>query len=448
MKFLTLIQMFSIVVILLLYGCGGGEGGGEGGDSAGRTVLAFPDGLPATGQILLAGTDALFEITGLSPGAIYSITISDHSTWIEMSVYSDSGFSNPLCDLMVNVCVATPTSTSMFIKVHAFDNSADTFTLNVSPGSITTPFVFGTPDLPASGLTIGPSATILYEVTGLSPGTSYLISFNGTDGVDMLVFENDFITNLCYEDRSGSGVESCIFIPAGNSIVIAVNDSSGTGDTFSMDVAVTNTIIIAAGTDLPYTGSVDTTETLIKVTGLAEFSPATVDLTGLSDDAILRVWSDAQHAFFLCSSNLPGISDESCAVSVSSGGILFIQIDGSLTSAGTPFTLDVAGISLITLAYPTDLPTSGQTVAPFGNTYFKISGIANGTSYTVTTSGATNNIDLYVYGEFGFANLMCTQTTLSGNETCNVTANGPQLHIQVVDVSGSGDTFTLNVTTP
>ena len=194
----------------------------------------------------------------------------------------------------------------------------------------------------------------------------------------------------------------------------------------------------------------DTTQTLIRVTGLASKFAHPVNLTGLSDDAILRVWSDPLQnpSFFQCLSNNIGASDESCTANSSGAGELYIQIDGSSTSEGTPFTLDVVAISVITLAYPINLPATGQTVAPFGSTFFEINGIADGTSYTVTTSGATNNIDLYVYGESGFANLVCTQATLSGNETCNVTANGPQLHIQVVDVSGSGDTFTLNVTTP
>jgi hypothetical protein len=70
-----IIKIIGLVSALTLLGACGGSGGDSDDGTPGLTELDFAD-MPATGQTVSPFGEALFEITGLTPGVLYSFSIA------------------------------------------------------------------------------------------------------------------------------------------------------------------------------------------------------------------------------------------------------------------------------------------------------------------------------------------------------------------------------------
>ena len=124
-----------LILILMLASLGACGGGGNAEDEMPSVSVLDLASLPATGQTVSPGEDALFEITSLTPGIFYSVSIAG-TNGIHLRVFNDPSLVSFLCESHASSgsgnCSAAPTGTSLFLRVR--DSSRfgdDTFTLDV-----------------------------------------------------------------------------------------------------------------------------------------------------------------------------------------------------------------------------------------------------------------------------------------------------------------------------
>ncbi|MDH3973597.1 MAG: hypothetical protein OEV42_04890 [Deltaproteobacteria bacterium] len=150
--FLTL-----LLSALFLISCGGGGGGGDGGggdggggDNVGGVgpnvlvsegtvsspiVIDFTKDIPYSGQVNT--TESFYNISSVTAGTSYNITISSLSDDIDLFVYRDAVFSSLLCSSELNgtineSCTAIPTGKSIYINVDGrFTLAGTAFTLEI-----------------------------------------------------------------------------------------------------------------------------------------------------------------------------------------------------------------------------------------------------------------------------------------------------------------------------
>ena len=97
-------------------------------------------------------------------------------------------------------------------------------------------------------------------------------------------------------------------------------------------------VVLAFGTDLPHSGTVDATYSYYEVTGVTAGTTYDVSITGVSEDADLFVYEDSGYLASLCFSE--SIGEDFCTA-VATGASLWIKVSGIWTGAGATFTLDV-----------------------------------------------------------------------------------------------------------
>lgn len=100
-------------------------------------VLALGADLPHSGKV--DSTDSYYEITGLTAGVSYSISLTGMSDNTNLFVFEDSALAVALCDSFLaatndEACNAIPGGTSLWIRVDGSMTAAGaTYTLNVQP---------------------------------------------------------------------------------------------------------------------------------------------------------------------------------------------------------------------------------------------------------------------------------------------------------------------------
>ena len=202
------------------------------------------------------------------------------------------------------------------------------------------------------------------------------------------------------------------------------------------------------GTDLPHSGQVDTTVSYYEIIGLTAGASYDVSITGLLDDADLVVYDDSGHSVSLCSSASVG-ADDFCTAAPT-GSSFWIKVTGTWTTAGTTFTLDAQEVTptVLSLALGTaDLPHAGTVDG--GISYYEVTGLTSGASYTASVTGMSADVDLYVYlTDSSYTSSDCSPIEFGfTDEICAVTAAGTSMWIAIDGqwTGGFGATFTLDV---
>lgn len=150
----------------------------------------------------------------------------------------------------------------------------------------------------------------------VTPGTAYVVSLTGlTDNANLVVSAGG--AALCSASRTGTSAESCTMTAPGSALEVVVdgNQAGGTAAQYIIAVALAPvvSIPIAAGTSGPITHGVPTVglvaprdESRYSASGLTP-GTHTVSISGLTEDADLRVFSDGTYSFELdCTLNRPG----------------------------------------------------------------------------------------------------------------------------------------------
>ncbi|MCK4707937.1 MAG: hypothetical protein KAU21_04910, partial [Gammaproteobacteria bacterium] len=252
--------------------------------------------------------------------------------------------------------------------------------------------------------------------------------------------------------------------------------TGGVGATFELDVvtaaapaalvaegSVASPVALAFGTaDLPHAATVDTTMSYYEVTGLTSGDSYDVIASGMSDDVDLYVYlSDSSYGSDDCAS--AGLGDETCTVTAT-GTSMWIAISGQFTGGvGATFELDV-----VTAAPPIALVAEGSDASPvalaFGTadlpraatvdttmSYYEVTGLTMGTSYTASVTGVSDDVDLYVYltdSSYGASTWDCRPYSIGTvDEACTgMVATGTSMWVAVDGLySQGGASFTLDV---
>lgn len=181
-------------------------------------TLAAGKSLPAAGRVEL--TDALFRITGLVPGGMYSPAVFDMTDDVDIAVYSDVSLEpgTRLCasgrvGTVAETCVAPANATGeLWVVVNGeWTRSGATFDLDVPAAEPVSPAA--TLAFPAAFPYAGAvGATRQYlRVTGLTPGATYQALLSDlTADLDLAVYADAFRYRLlCESVQAGTTDDSC-----------------------------------------------------------------------------------------------------------------------------------------------------------------------------------------------------------------------------------------------
>jgi len=448
MRFL---QPVSKLVLILgaaawLAGCGGGGGGTP---TPVVTILALPSGSPVSGQQSLPpkGT-TLFEITGLTPGTPYQVSIPG-TIALELIVFSDSALNNFLCSSLTAVssanCSAVPPGVSLFVQVNdPFVGLGGSFTLEVSVANVTVLNFAGS--LSETGLTVSAATDRLFEIAGVNAGTPYRVSITGTNTLGLTVYNDPGFDNPLCGLSSVSGSVSCSAVPSGASLFVRVNDKSGLGDSFTLEVIEEPVIELI----FPVGGLSETGLTV------AAASDRLFQITNLTPGTLYNVSIAGANATELIVYNDPGLSNILCISSVSAGSgsctgnppgaSIFVRVTNDSEIVDS-FILAVIETPVTVLSFdiPGNLPATGQTISDGLEKLYEITGLIPETFYNVSIAGNVD-INLSVFNDLGLSEILCGSGTLTGNEGCIAAPSGTSLFLQVDTFSlSAGIIFTLAV---
>ncbi|MDH4247453.1 MAG: hypothetical protein OEW39_06530, partial [Deltaproteobacteria bacterium] len=422
-----------------------------------------------------------YQITGLTAGSIYTVTLSGTTDTLYLSGYLDNTWLNMACWDSTTAatlnCVFRATGTSLWLMVNGFSSvGGDSYTLSSVLGGFVNEgdwlnFIPVTPPYSGSVAKLGSS---YYQIPGLTAGTAYTVSVSGlTDDVSLYVFADSAQANFrCGSYNTGTSTESCAAIPTGTSLWVQVDGTSiiGAGTYFTLDIApgglaAEGTIIAAkavAYASLPYTGSVGNMAnanqiSYYEITGLTAGTAYTVSRTGISSST-MAFYVYTLGGWQTCS-NSAALATTSCAA-IPTSTSLWVQVHGNSATGGDTFTLNVVPGGLaaegrfdtpVLLAFGTaDLPHNGTVGAPGNANYqslYQITGLTAATSYTVSLTTMSDNVDLWVYTDAFLTAEVCKSINLGITaESCTLptSATGTSLWIKV-DGFGTtaGASFTL-----
>ncbi|MDH5751765.1 MAG: proprotein convertase P-domain-containing protein, partial [Deltaproteobacteria bacterium] len=195
--------------------------------------------------------------------------------------------------------------------------------------------------------------------------------------------------------------------------------------------------------DLPHSGSLDIGEiSVFKITGISEGLPLLFTLTGMTDNADLRIYGDSGLTTMLCESIQAGTLDESCPV-FSPGTSVYVEIT-DLSTAGNVFTLNGQFNGLV-LSFGVDLPYPGM--ASEGEVQMmEIAGITPDAVYNFSLTGLSKNADMQLFYDEGFTSLICSSENPDAqDELCIVSTPGTSLFLRISNLDIGSVNYTLDV---
>ncbi|MDH5720244.1 MAG: Ig-like domain-containing protein [Spirochaetia bacterium] len=423
-------------------------------------VIAYPAGLPIIYTV--DTTSSYFQLNGLIAGTNYTYEITGLTGNADLYVYSDTGFSTLICSSMntgstTESCSGKTTTTSVYIKIDGSNSLYGAeYTLDVIPPSsegtdtAPIPIAYAT-DLPYLG-SVATLDSSYYKVTGLTASTTYVFSFTGmtANTVALDVYSIDF--TLGNRDCAANPVNNEVFCTVTTDaaetefFVKALDLNQAEGSTFQLKIKLLNSVDFAS---LPYSGSVGTTDTFIKITGLSATDEYTFILYNLNDNADLFITSDDTFSTTTVSSERAGTLDEAGYFSASDT-FSYVRIKGNKTSSGTSFMLKAVQnpISQGSAGAPLSisLPYSGA-VNNSVSSFYKISGTLPGNTYRIQLTEISGDIAvayLHVYSDVNFTTLLCETSHSSISDACMITAPGTDYYVKISSSSPNATFYTLS----
>ncbi len=405
------------------------------------TTLASSN-LPATNQTTSAGGTSLFEITGLSPGTSYSVSvIANHNSGLKVFADSSLNQSFTLCASNASsdspLCNAAPTNTSIFLEVSDKSGMGLSFTLDVILTPVT---VLNLASLPVAGQTVPAGRETRFEITGLTPGTIYSFFVSGSTGLLFDVYDDlsGFLSPLCSSPTPPPfNIGSCNVTPTGTSLQLWVRSLSSNDSNITINgiEAVVTRLDIA---NLPITQDLSPIKrVLFEVTGLTAGTLYNISISRISvTELFVFAGSDLTNYRKLCGAGIGVTSDlatGSCSAAPQSSS-LYVQVsDFSEESNSITLDMSVAPVTIIDIA---SLPAVGLTQSSGSDSLYEITGLSPEISYNVSISG-TEGV-MQVYSDPGLTTKLCS------SNSCSVTPSGTSLYLRVTYYTGTDVTFTLD----
>ncbi len=336
------------------------------------------------------------------------------------------------------------------------DITVSTASLTTTEGGATTSFTVVLNTEPDEVVAIDVNSGDLNEGT-VSPASLVFDPFNWTTPqtvtvtpVEDLVVDGDAIYEILVSINLVDTVDTTGYTSLAAIPVSVTNVDSGIAPVSEGTSAIP--VVLAYGVDVPYAGTVDTTNSYYEITGVYAGTSYAVSISGMSADADLFVYDDLMQTAPLCSSGTAG--DDACNATPT-GTSIWVRVSGQWTGGfGAGYTLDVAGPAAegtmampAVLAYGIELPYAGSVDAT--NSYYELIGVTAGTTYDVSITGTSTDADLYVYDDLGYSALLCSSAQV-GDDSCTATPTGTSLWVRVYGgwTGGAGAVYTLGAVEP
>jgi hypothetical protein len=429
---------------------------------------------PYDGEVSKNGY-SYYRITGVTPDEICTITLT-RSDGLPYQVVPNivipgeiaCGRNNDTPGAVIACAIRSTAGGVLDFHVNGDTTVGGAFEISFTPGG---PDNEGLPDAPVEISSFPFSGGALtgsyYLLSGLVPGTPYACEFTASSGpASILIYSDDTYqsqTTLC-NTLSGSGRSCNIFADASGHIYLRIAGLEYYGITYTISVTAASVAnegsrdtSIDITSELPYSGMVHLGTSYYILSGLTPGSPYTVSLSNATDDADLRLygpgWDVSQIDCYHWWENGDGVSIE-CVSMADARGEIRIRVSGRDSADGATFDIDMT---------PGGIPSEGNHGAPVDITgaipwsgsvyktasFYKITGMAVSTDYTVTISNLTDDLMMSVFDDETYQNFLC-KSTRSGtaDETCTVQTATGEFHIRVYpsDSAVRGATYLLNVT--
>lgn len=180
--------------------------------------------------------------------------------------------------------------------------------------------------------------------------------------------------------------------------------------------------VLTLGTPITVSGGGGNSERFFTVQVAAGAEALRVTLTGGTGDAdiALRFGARPTAGNFECASFGPA-NEEECIIPSPAAGTWHIVVVGFEAYSGVQLLAELAAAPTVT-ALTSGVGLTGQSGASASSRFYSITVPAGATSLTVTTTGGTGDLDLYVRGNAfpSTGNFDCESTGGDNEETCVV----------------------------
>lgn len=421
---------------------------------------------------------AFIRLTGLTAGQPYVIVLTGEDLLLSLFAGSDAFGTATCIDGSTDAaspatCVFVPENDAIDITVEASHN-VQPFTLRAvavgaAEGTMEAPLAIPLGDLPRE-LNVEPDQTSYYEITGLTPGTTYVVTgHSSAPFVELDVYKHSSFDNYSEPQLSPAGA---VGQPSGTSLLVSVLGPP-TGESVALDVApasyasegTAEAPVMLDASELPYDGElgwsysyqllapgVGATQGFYTITGVAP-GDYVISLDA-PPNTQLFIYEGAFGGPARCTTFARRALRVECGAHLS-GAPVYVRLLG-YSSGGSPITLDVVSAPLHTEGTQlapleiarTELPRAGQALS--GTSFYRITGLIPRQAYVARVSNieAWNAVLQILDDE---ARMMKCEVMLEGDEmACLFVPAGTSVTASVLvgrvgDGRSTGATFVLDL---
>jgi hypothetical protein len=419
--------------------------------------------LPFFGNVDWRGL-AFIELTGLTAGTRYIVTLGGAEHLMLLTYPDDSSFSTATCtdysgaDLPAT-CVITATGSTFHVAVDALLDSS-TFQLNVRQAPPNeapdgnAPIAFALETLPVSvtAVALAPSN---YEITGLTAGQQYVISASGAREEIALAVKAELNATQPYDIQRGKNPQ-VVATATGTSLYVVL---LGTSFGASVDLSVTTSSEVSQGTlEAPITASPATLPLMGEVAASRSIE-SDPSLRGRSIYAItdlqagthlLRMTAEPGIALIAYGDRSDYLGPPACTAIVEDGeqaGECSVTITGAtlyfaainVGGDGSPLAFELSdaphhaeGTPLDRVLYSASDSGFPGTVSASTPSYYRLQDVRDGLRYRFSLAGVlTSELAVTIYEPGQSDQPLCVFSTESSISECSFTPAGTVLDIEV-----------------
>jgi hypothetical protein len=419
--------------------------------------------LPFFGNVDWRGL-AFIELTGLTAGTRYIVTLGGSDQLMLLTYPDDSSFSTATCTgysgaNLPATCIITPTGSTFHIAVDAVLDSS-TFQLNVrqvpeNPApDWSNPIAFALETLPVSVTAVAFEQSN-YEITGLTPGQQYVISASDAREAIALAVKTELSATQPYDIQRGTNPQ-VVATATGTSLYVVL---LGTAFGATADLSVTTSSEVSQGTlEAPITASPAT----LPLTGEVAASRSIESDPSLRGRSIYAITDLQAGTHLLHMTAEPGIAliaygDRSdylgppactaivedgeqtgeCSVTITGATLYFAAIN--VGGDGSPLAFELSDAPHHSEGTPLDraLYSAGDSgfaggVSASTPSYYRLQDVRAGTRYRFSLAGVlTSELSVTIYEPNHADQPICVFSTASSISECSFTPSGTLLDIDV-----------------